>query len=646
MKRKRLTYKLPAKICAFFLLAVSLCSAVLSVVGIAVMWDQQVYTSSYNEVLDNYCSSIAYGEARSVCFDVLNGDSSYAQRVADHSNADFQVVDKDNAALWSSREDFDSYSSEDHFGTYTYMYVKLPDGDLYLYQTGAFKHYEFGENADYEYYAVNVCVNPDMPIQDSYRLALNVAKLMYSLRYGVYAICSVSVILLIVCFVFLMCSAGHREGHEEIVSSWITKIPFDLLTAAVAFLICLAVMLGEEASYHGMIAGVIAVSLLILACASIFTGWCVSFATRVKLGGWWRNTVIYRILRLIKRIWLALWRGVKELAGNLPLIWKAILGLLAISLLEFCAIIACWWESDVLLFMWLLEKLIVIPAVLFLSLTLRRLQRGGAALAEGDLSYQVDTSHMLWDFKRHGENLNNIALGMNRAVEERLKSERLKTELITNVSHDIKTPLTSIINYSDLICKESCDNEKIREYSAVLLRQSERLKKLINDLVEASKASTGNVEVLLSPFEVGVLLTQTAGEYEQRLHECGLELITRQPEGPVRIMADGRHMWRIFDNLMNNICKYALSGTRVYLTVEEKFGQAVISFKNTSKYALDVSSEELMERFVRGDSSRNTEGSGLGLSIARSLTELQNGKLEITVDGDLFKAVLRFDEIK
>ena len=203
-----------------------------------------------------------------------------------------------------------------------------------------------------------------------------------------------------------------------------------------------------------------------------------------------------------------------------------------------------------------------------------------------------------------------------------------------------------IINYSDLIGKEPCDNEKITEYAEVLHRQSERLKRLIEDLVEASKASTGNLEVLLAPCEVGVLLNQATGEYEQRLQQCQLELVTKQPEMPVKIMADGRRLWRVFDNLLNNICKYSQPGTRVYITVEAVDGNAVIAFKNTSRDALNISSEELMERFVRGDAARKSEGNGLGLSIAKSLTDLQNGTMALTVDGDLFKAVLTFPIIK
>jgi signal transduction histidine kinase len=217
--------------------------------------------------------------------------------------------------------------------------------------------------------------------------------------------------------------------------------------------------------------------------------------------------------------------------------------------------------------------------------------------------------------------------------------------LITNVSHDIKTPLTSIINYTDLISKEPCENEKIKEYTAVLTRQSERLKKLIEDLIEASKASTGNLEVILSPCEVNVLLSQAVGEYEEKFQQQDLQLIVKQPEHPVRIMADGRRIWRVFDNLLNNICKYAQSGTRVYLDLLETEEDVEIVFKNTSAQALNISADELKERFVRGDSSRNTEGNGLGLSIAQSLIELQKGTMDLQVDGDLFKVVLIFPKL-
>ena len=223
-----------------------------------------------------------------------------------------------------------------------------------------------------------------------------------------------------------------------------------------------------------------------------------------------------------------------------------------------------------------------------------------------------------------------------------MKSEHFQTELITNVSHDIKTPLTSIINYVDLLGKERLDNPKAQEYLEVLSRQSARLKKLIEHLIEASKASTGNLKVELEICDAQVTLVQTIGEYEEKLAQGQIELQIREPDEPVRIKADSRHLWRVFDNLMNNICKYAQPGTRAYVNLERVGDQACITFRNISREPLNITSEELLERFVRGDRSRSMEGNGLGLSIARSLTELMGGKLELTVDGDLFKVVLTF----
>ena len=246
--------------------------------------------------------------------------------------------------------------------------------------------------------------------------------------------------------------------------------------------------------------------------------------------------------------------------------------------------------------------------------------------------------------KDHAEDLNHIRDGLSRAVDERMKSERLRTELITNVSHDIKTPLTSIINYVDLLSREETENEKTKEYVEVLQRQSARLKKLTDDLVEASKASTGNLPVAAEKLELGVLLDQTAGEYGERLAGKNLDLRVSKPEEPVYVQADPRHLWRILDNLMNNILKYAQPGTRVYLNLEREGGKAALSFRNISAQPLNIRPEELTERFVRGDSARSTEGSGLGLAIAASLAKLQNIDLDLSVDGDLFKVILRFDE--
>ena len=225
-----------------------------------------------------------------------------------------------------------------------------------------------------------------------------------------------------------------------------------------------------------------------------------------------------------------------------------------------------------------------------------------------------------------------------------MKSERFRTELITNVSHDIKTPLTSIINYVDLIKKEPTESETLREYIEVLDRQSNRLKKLIEDLMEASKASTGNLPVNPEVCDATVVLTQIVGEFSEKAEANQLEMVVECPQPPVEIYVDGRHLWRIIDNLMGNICKYAQPGTRVYITLEKFHGMVIMTFRNISKDRLKMTSEELFGRFVRGDSSRNTEGHGLGLSIAKSLTELMHGNLAVQMDGDLFKVILSFEE--
>ncbi|MCI9072734.1 MAG: HAMP domain-containing histidine kinase [Lachnospiraceae bacterium] len=292
--------------------------------------------------------------------------------------------------------------------------------------------------------------------------------------------------------------------------------------------------------------------------------------------------------------------------------------------------------------LWILEKTILAPLVLRTARGMERLRTSGRELAKGNLGYQISLEGMKGEALQFGRDLNAISQVVADAVEDRMKSEHLKTELITNVSHDIKTPLTSIINYADLIGREPSDNEKIAEYAGVLHRQSTRLKKLIEDLMEVSKAATGNLEVHLERCQAGVLLSQAMGEFEQRLQEREIDLIIRQCQEPVWIMADTRMLWRILDNLMTNICKYAQSGTRVYLSLETQEGQAVLVFKNISSQPLEMDAEELMERFVRGDKSRHTEGSGLGLAIARSLTELQGGSMQLTTDGDLFKVTLVF----
>lgn len=483
-------------------------------------------------------------------------------------------------------------------------------------------------------------VGTDWNSTDLYVQANTLLNFVYSMRYTALVTMFVSFIIGAAAFVFLMCAAGHRNGTDEIVTTvwdhlWLDVFAVGAVLAEVfVFYVAAIFLINVDVAYLPFI-------LFVTAVATLCMGWLLllfllSFSVRVKLGKWWRHTLCYQLFRKIGQFGRMIWE-------NIGFLWKVILVMLVLAFFEGIGVLM-FFNSDIALLLWLLEKLVLYPLVLWYCVQLNQLKNGTEKIAGGEPGYQISTKRMTGIFKEQGEQINHISDGMTHAIEERMKSERFKTELITNVSHDIKTPLTSIINYVDLLEKEDLHNETAQEYLEVLERQSSRLKKLIEDLIEASKASTGNLPVHLERLEAGIFMTQTVGEFEEKTKAAGLDLVIEKPETPVYIMGDSRHFWRVIDNLMNNICKYAQSGTRVYINLEVKEAQVSITFRNTSKYPLNISSDELMERFVRGDASRNTEGSGLGLSIANSLMDLMGGTFRLYVDGDLFKVVLGFAE--
>lgn len=431
-------------------------------------------------------------------------------------------------------------------------------------------------------------------------------------------------------FCFSMASAGHWAGHEGIHLTWLDKIPADVWLLV---LLC-TFFIGWEAFYYewGRVffcAALVPLVLLFL-CA---------FAAQCKAGTVLRGALIGRIARFLWRIVRSLFLGLWRIARNLPLLWKTALVMAGVFFLEMLFVLAGYGSVDGI---FVIMKAVELLAALYIALNLRALQKGGEKLARGDFSSPIDTRYLIGDFKRYGQELNDVQGGLEQAVQEQMKAEHLKTELITNVSHDIKTPLTSIVNYVDLLKKEDMPSPAAREYIAVLDRQSHRLKKLTEDLVEASKASSGALNVELQPTDVNVLLSQIEGEYQERLAACHLTLVTQPPAPGTMIQADSRLLSRVMDNLVSNVCKYAMENTRVYVTAAVRDGQAVISFKNVSRDELNISPDELMERFVRGDASRHSEGSGLGLSIARSLVQLQGGTFALSIDADLFRADIVF----
>ena len=493
---------------------------------------------------------------------------------------------------------------------------------------------------DYQHVTITGYIRSPLTAKDKIYQESYYSNLLVENRHVLIAIAAGSFAVCLALFVFLLCAAGHKDGVPGIRLNWVDRIPLDLyFVLAIAAGACIFAV-GVELTNASIAVSIFVVAVLLVFAVLLIMSVFMTLAARFKSGAFWKNTIIYRLLCLLARMGNGLKNALSYCAKHLHLYWQAGLIFVGVSLAELFVLAA--FSRSAVVVIWVIAKLAEAPLLVLLAVSLQKLKAGGEALAAGNLNASVDVNHMYGVLKHHGENLNSIAQGMQKAVQQQLKSERFRTDLITNVSHDIKTPLTSIINYVDLLKKQDVQPEQAKEYLAVLDRQSARLKKLTEDLVEASKASSGTLPVHLEAVDVNVLLSQVSGEYQSRFELCRLEPIVKlAPENP-QILADGKLLWRVFDNLLSNICKYAMPGTRVYFTSEVQTDRVQISFKNISNYPLDITADELMERFVRGDSSRSTEGSGLGLSIAQSLTGLQKGSFSLVVDGDLFKANISF----
>lgn len=486
--------------------------------------------------------------------------------------------------------------------------------------------------------------------------------------------------------VFLCSVAGRKPDSTEIKAGGFNALPLDLYGGGVLAL-CIALgYLAVEVIRHAQDVTTVLAAMLLLGYGGcvIFVCFCFAVAAQIKMGNWhWlRNSIVGRcisvaleiirgIFHLIPTLWSFALRIVKDIfkvvSALAVLLWSWMKKCLIVTgrLLKKCLVL-CEKTLSLLPLTW---QWIVVGGVLALMLPISfandskgwavlwgiaslttilygsncfgRLLEGAKRMRSGDLESKVDDKYLVGCFREFAGELNGLADVAMVAAQNQLKSERMKTELITNVSHDIKTPLTSIINYVDLLEKPHTEEEQ-KAYVEVLSRQSQRLKKLIDDLMEMSKASTGNIQVDIGEIDAVEAVTQALGEFADKLTAAGLTPVFHQSEENIMLLADGRLLWRAMSNVLSNAVKYALPGTRLYVDVSATQDKAIISFKNISGAQLNISAEELMERFVRGDSSRNTEGSGLGLNIAKSLMELQKGQLQLLVDGDLFKVTLVF----
>ena len=647
---KRIKSSIAVKVVAIILFVLSLWVTVGSVVGIVALYEEGIYTGKNASITESIYESI-----------MLRYGSELSHEFMEWKDAVANADGKDAYYYQKRVENFEKkYSAEN---TNYYCVIKDMSGNV-IFRTGDIGTYSYtngeffsaaDENGDYTSYYFEAYVRAPKLANDEFVLAEKFGDFVNNNKYTLIFILAGSILLEILLFVFLMCSAGHRKGQEGVSENFFDKIPFDVLLVAIGFVVVLLIDILDNnlysSYYYNYYRNVVWDCVLIFVCSSgvvlsVMAAF-MTFATRFKLGTVFSNMLIVRVCKLVIKGIKYVGRLIAIAFKNIDVLWKVGIVYVVMTFFELFMMLvgnSYYWSSSYFGFIliWLLAKLLIAGALIIVLVNFKQVRVAAEKLAEGDINYKADTKYMQWDIKKHAETLNSIGGGLSKAVDEKMKSERLKTELITNVSHDIKTPLTSIINYVDLLKKEELENEKAQEYLEVLDRQSNRLKKLTEDLVEASKASTGNISVDKQETELGVLLSQAVGEYEERIYAAGLTPIVRIPEEPITIMTDGRLLWRVFDNLLGNICKYSMPDTRVYIELQAMSKEAVFVFRNISKYELNISSDELMERFVRGDSSRNTEGSGLGLSIAKSLVDLLGGTFTLSVDGDLFKVILQF----
>ena len=675
-------YSIPVKFIAVALSAVALLAGFASVLGIVQVAELGLYTDGFDGWMDNRLERQAYALAEDLseryavrkltnCPDEVLEELGYWYVFEesihwtglDESSYDYTISDvtgrlsgaegipKDKQGISYQISCSVEYpvlvTSEtlinEQYGT-DYLYKKTVNMAAFDDKPVTVRYYESPN------YKVDVTLDADAAM---YRAgtSLKLVELIYQNRYSLMVVLGVAAVLLAAGLVFLCCAAGKTRSGGEVNPKGLNRLALDVYAGlgAVAgyYLGTLAVELINYWIFtmNNLNPGTLAlVGAVLLVIAVICVGFYFALCAQIKMRGffWWHNSFLGW---LSKKLWAGIrlaGRGITAMLGILPAVWNYLaVGGVAGLLLALGVAVAC--RGSVWL---LLVSLAVFAAVvIYNGCAYGIILRGAERLASGDLNSKIDLRFLLGMYKKCAVHLNALADVANLAARNQMKAERMRTELITNVSHDIKTPLTSIINYVDIL-QSAKTAQEAQQYLEVLGRQSQRLKKLIEDLMEMSRASSGNMHVDIRELDPVETVNQALGEFSDKLDGKDLTVIFQPPEGPMTIHADGRLTWRVLSNLLSNIVKYALPGTRVYADVVRLEGKVLISLKNISREPLNVSADELTERFVRGDASRNTEGSGLGLNIAKSLMELQKGQLQLLVDGDLFKATLVFPEVE
>lgn len=498
---------------------------------------------------------------------------------------------------------------------------------------------------------------PELQVtNDRYSSAFDWIDIAYSLRYFVFVVLFVALAIIVVLLSLFTINAGTVDDETgDIIPGFIDKLPLDFVTLFVVLLFFAAgTVIGlTTAADTGMVLNNVILMIVSVAAILVVMSYLTTFSVRVKMGKFYKNTVVFKLYHKFKR---KTPRKIRRAVGELTLFRKIVIGIISYILFEGAIIVSMAYfgiinkdvaDTDfvlaVFLVAWTVTRLIILPIVVMIAINLNYVKEEGRRLAEGVMGDEIADKLSVAAIRTHGQNLDRIKKEINKAMEQELKSEKLKSELITNVSHDIKTPLTSIKNYVDFLNNDNLTDEERKNYIAIIAKHTDKLSMLLNDLIEASKIQSGSIEIELEKTSLNIITEQTVEEFAVKLEDSRLIPRISMPEEDIYIMGDGKWLWRIFANLINNACKYAAPETDLEISVDEVGGKARVSISNECDTEFDFEGNELFERFVRGDSSRHTEGHGLGLSIARSLAEMQGGTMDISVTGNRFTAILDFD---
>lgn len=611
---------------------------------------QEIYTMLQN-VIETFGNS--YDGYASVNSGIEEGDSNYYYLYADLKSKKIYTNKKEYSNPAELEENIKKMKK---LGKYVVVRPKLSEFESNLTNEDALTwrddiKYSGPQTEDFVFVSA---VDTSYPIQDSFYAENQLFEKYASSGTVIAVLGMIAFGMLIVCLVWLTIVAGRSNRDDELHLNWFDAWKTEVAATVVIVLWLIPVLLSgsilsltdlfmdlnnDLATLYGYynyvmnsIPYVIGGGILAAYTCLMFLVGYLSLVRRLKAGTMWKNSVLHMIVQFVHQVSI-----------NIGSVWKVVIIFGGLFLIHGAAQIS---GHSVLFVILLPIDIVAFVYLVYQTIGKKKIKQGISQIAHGEIDYKIDTTGLSGEQKEVAELVNVIGTGLNKAVEKSVKNERLKTDLITNISHDIKTPLTSIINYVELLKQENFEDPKIRRYIEVLEQKSQRLKTLTEDVVEASKVSSGNISLDMMNLNLVEMIQQTSGEFQEKFAARNLEEVLNLPEEEAMICVDGRRTWRVLENIYNNAAKYAMEGSRIYADLTVLEDQVLFTLKNVSAYPLNISADELTERFIRGDISRSTEGSGLGLSIAKTLTEMQKGQFELYLDGDLFKVTIRFPRVK